>query len=214
MTLYQLYYYPLNASMAPHFVLDALQIEYELLLIDRKADEQKSDAYLALNPQGKIPTLVDGDLVLSESAAICIYLAENNADSQLIPVIHSSERAKFFQWILYLSNTLQAELMLYFYPEKHCDNERQAQAIAKKQEQRITNMLSTLDAELANKTYLLGEQISVCDYYLFMLAVWSDEFAKPPLAFEHLGRYLKHMAKDHAVVSVCDKEGLSLADYQ
>lgn len=200
--------------MAPHFVLDALQIEYELVLVDRKSDEQKSEAYLALNPQGKIPTLIDGELILSESAAICIHLAENHMDSQLIPPLGSAERAKFFQWILYLSNTVQAELMLYFYPQKHCDDEQQAKTLALKQETRVTDMLATLDAQLADKTYLLGETVSVCDYFLFMLAVWSDEFTKPPLSFKHLGRYLKHMAKDHAVISVCRKEGLSLADYQ
>lgn len=200
--------------MAPHFVLDALQIEYELILVDRNINEQKSSAYLMLNPHGKIPTLVHDELAVTESAAICIYLAEKHIDSQLIPSFGSAERAKFFQWMLYLSNTIQAELMLYFYPQKHCDNEQEAESIAKKQEQRVTELLAMIDTELKNKTYLLGDSISVCDYYLFMLAVWSDELPKPPLAFEHLGRYLKRMARDHAVISVCRKEGLSLSDYQ
>lgn len=151
--LYQLYYYPLNASMAPHFVLEALKVDFELILVDRKSNAQKSDEYLALNPSGRIPTLVDVDLVLFESPAICIHLAESHPASNLIPNIESKDRPKFFQWMMYLTNTVQAELMIYFYPEKHTNHPDIMSDIAKKQEQRITNMFEILDKELANKAF-------------------------------------------------------------
>ncbi len=57
--MYQLYYYPLNASMAPHFILEALNVDFQLITVDRKSNAQKSDDYLALNPAGRIPTLID-----------------------------------------------------------------------------------------------------------------------------------------------------------
>ena len=105
--------------MAPHFVLEQLNQEYELVLVDRKANAQKSKEYLALNPNGRIPTLIDGDTVICESAAICLYLGENNPESKLVPNIGDPDRAEFLQWIMYLTNSLQAELMVYFYPDKY-----------------------------------------------------------------------------------------------
>jgi len=211
--MYTLYYYPLNASMAPHFVLEEMGIDYKLQLVDRKSNAHKSDDYLALNPTGRIPTLVDNGSAIFESAAICLHLCDSNPDKSLMPVIGDKNRPKFYQWLMYLNNTVQAELMLYFYPEKHSDKEADINAIVNIQEQRITDMFALLDNELAGKDYLVGDSITVCDYFLFMLAVWADEFKKPPLSFDNLSRYLKSLAKRDAVIRVCNKENLSLVDY-
>ena len=70
----QLHYYPGNASLAPHLLLVETQADYELKLVDRNANAQKSEEYLKLNPAGRIPTLVHDGLVLFESPAICIYI--------------------------------------------------------------------------------------------------------------------------------------------
>ena len=74
--LYQLYYYPSNASMAPHLILEELKADFELIKVDRKKNAQKSSEYLALNPAGRIPTLIDNGFAIFESPAICIHLAE------------------------------------------------------------------------------------------------------------------------------------------
>ncbi|MDP2562164.1 glutathione S-transferase family protein [Psychrobium sp. 1_MG-2023] len=216
--MYQLYYYPCNASMAPHFMLEALrtkyQIEFELLKVDRKNNAQKSAQYLALNPAGRIPTLIDREQAIFESPAICIHLAEQHPQAKLIPAIGTSERAKFMQWMMYLTNTLQAELMVYFYPEKHSTDVTHAAAIKQAQDQRVSDILALLDNELANSTYLVGDSISACDYFLFMLAVWADEITKPPLEFTHLARYLRQLAKQPEIIKACETEGVSLALYQ
>lgn len=212
--LYQLYYYPLNASMAPHFILEHLNIEFELVLVDRKTKAQKSSEYLALNPAGRIPTLVHSEQVISESSAICIYLAEAHPESGLIPELGNPDRAKFFQWMMYLTNTVQAELMLYYYPHNHCSDASSLPAIVTTQEQRVTGMLELIDKELANRDYLVGQQLTACDFYLFMLCVWADELERPPLSFEHLSKHLKKLAKNQAIRAVCKIENLSLTDYQ
>jgi len=199
--------------MAPHFVLEALDVDFELIMVDRKSNAQKSDEYLALNPSGRIPTLIDDELVLFESAAICIHLAESAPSSNLIPVVGSKYRPKFFQWMMYLTNTIQAELMVHFYPTKHTTYVNASDDIANIQEQRITEMFQLLDSELENKEFLVGNMITVCDFYLFMLAIWADEFKKPPLAFHQLNKYLCNLAKHEAIINVCKKENLSLSDY-
>jgi len=115
----ELYYFPDNASLAPHLLLVETKIEYSLRLVDRNSNAQKSKEYLKLNPAGRIPTLVHNELVLFESPAICIHICELDASSQFIPSIGHSNRPLFFQWLTYLNNTLQAEFMVWRYPDQH-----------------------------------------------------------------------------------------------
>lgn len=212
--MYQLYYYPRNASLAPHLALAEMGLEYKLELVDRKSEAQKSAEYLALNPAGRIPTLVDNGQAVFESAAICLHLCEENPAKAIMPAVGNPDRALFFQWLFYLSNTVQAELMVYFYPEKHTVEPAGTAAIKTAQEVRITDMFALLDTELEGRSFLVGQQVSVCDYFLLMLAIWAGSFKRPPLSFPNLGRYLRDLTRRDAVKKVCGIEGISLADYQ
>src|SRR5689334_10559721 len=103
--MYALYYYPSNASMAPHMVLEEIGAPFELRLVDRERQAHKTPEYLRLNPNGLIPVLVDGDLVLFESAAICLHLADRHPESRLAPPLGSPARAHFYKWLIHLTNT-------------------------------------------------------------------------------------------------------------
>jgi glutathione S-transferase len=92
----QLHYYPGNASMAPHMLLEELGVPFELKLVDREQDAQHSPDYLKLNPNGTIPVLVDGDLVLYETAAICLHLVDTHPHAGLAPALGTPERAHFY----------------------------------------------------------------------------------------------------------------------
>jgi len=211
--VYTLYYYPRNANLAPHFLLEELGVDFELKLVDRKSEAQKSRDYLSLNPTGRIPTLIDDDLILFESPAICIYLCEKHPEFNLVPEAGHPARPLFHQWMMYLTNTLQSELMVYFYPEKHTTDNTAAAAITAAQEARITDMLSLLDVELEGKTYLVGDTLTACDYFLLMLAIWAAGTSKPPLSFPNLGPYLRTLTQRKAVQTVCEKEGVDLSAY-
>ena len=90
----RLHYLPGTAAMARTRRWPRSACRYELVRVERDEDGRSSDAYLALNPWGRIPTLEDGDLVLTESAAICLYLAEKYPDARLAPPAGaSSERS-------------------------------------------------------------------------------------------------------------------------
>jgi glutathione S-transferase len=200
--------------MAPHFVLEELKTNFELIKVDRKNNAHKSSDYLAINPTGRIPTLVDDGFAIFESPAICIHLAEAHPSAHLIPLVGDKNRSLFFQWMMYLTNTVQAELMMCFYPQRHTTEAKNVKYIIEAQEGRVTEMFKLLDRALENKDFLVGETVSVCDHFLFMLAVWADEFKTPPLSFSHLSRYLRKLAQRDAIINVCKKEKLSLADYQ
>jgi len=211
--MYKLFYYPRNASWAPHLVLTEMGLDFDLVLVDRKTEEQKTPAYLKLNPTGRIPTLVDDDLIIFESAAICLHLCDKHPNSNLIPHLGNPDRAKFYQWLFYLNSTIQPELMIYFYPHKHTNGE-ETTSIVKAQEDRTTEMFRLIDRELAGKDFLIGSTITVCDYFLFMLSHWASGFSQPPLSFKNLGRYLRKLSQREAVISVCKIEGTSLELYR
>lgn len=199
--------------MAPHFILEYIDADFELALVDRKTNAQKSPEYLSINPTGRIPALAHNDYVLFESSAISIYIAENHPEFKLVPPLGSKNRGAFLQWTNYLASTLQNEIMLFEYADRYCSQESSCLEIKRVQEHRINDCLQIIDKQLAGKKFLLGEQITVCDFHLFMLSVWTDELNKPPLSFDNLARYLRTMAKLDSVRKVCETEGLSLDSY-
>ena len=212
--MYQLYYYPNNASLAPHFLLHHMGLDYQLILVDKQSNSQKSSDYLALNPAGRIPTLIDDDTVIFESPAICIHLCEQHPQHSLIPSLGSKDRAHFFQWLTYLNNTLQAELMVRYYPHRHTNDEHAIPTIIAAQDERIAESLSVINDQLKDRRYLLGEQLSACDFFLFMLSEWSLPAQTSPLQFDHLSAYLTRLSSHPTIKAVCEQEEIDLRPFQ
>ena len=208
MTL-RLYYFPGNASLTPHVLLEEIGVPYELALVDRKANAQKSAEYLALNPAGRIPVLVDGDLALFETAAIVLHLIDTRG-AALAPTIATPERARFYQWLMYLTNTVQAEAHPFFYPDQHATNDDGAKQVKATAEARWGEMFALLDRELASRgPYLLGERFSALDVYLAMLVRWGRSIKSPPRDLAHVGALARRVAERPAWQRVMDQEGLA-----
>jgi len=207
----QLHYFPGNASMAPHMLLEELGLPFELRLVDRTQDAQKSPAYLKLNPNGLIPVLVDGDLVLYETAAICLHLVDAHPAADLAPPVGSAERAHFYKWLVWLTNTLQATLMTWHYPDRCAESADAVAQVKARAEARIGGMLEQLDEELARHggPWLLGARFSALDPYLLMLARWTRAFARPARGLPQLGPYLARVLARPAVARALAREGLA-----
>jgi glutathione S-transferase len=191
--MYKLYYSPGLASLAPHFVLCEIGVDYELELVDRSSGKHKSPEYLALNPNGRIPTFSDGNFVLFESAAICLHLVDKHPESNLIAKAGSDNRAHTYQWLAFLTNTLQADLWQYYRPEFYVDQERQNE-FRSTMEGHVGRHLTIIDDQLAGTNYLAGNQISVADFYLFMLARWSRNLSTPTRSYANLSRLMENMS--------------------
>ncbi|MEP7057318.1 MAG: glutathione S-transferase family protein [Caldimonas sp.] len=207
----ELHYHPGNASMAPHMLLEELGVPYALKLVDRARQAHKSSQYLQLNPNGLIPVLVDGPTVLYESAAICLHLADTHAAGGLAPALGTPERAHFYKWLIWLTNTLQAALILYFYPERWADDASSAAQVKAHAELAIGRMLDQLEAELARhgELHLLGAKFSAVDLYALMLCRWTRGFTRPARSLPHLGPYLQRLLQRPAVQRVFEQEGLA-----
>ncbi|KQP12806.1 glutathione S-transferase family protein [Pseudorhodoferax sp. Leaf267] len=199
----QLYYHPTDASMAPHMLLEELGVPFELKLVDRANQQHKSEAYLRLNPNGLIPVLVDGELVLYETAAILLHLADTHPQAGLAPTLATAERAHFYKWLMWLSNTLHATLNLYFYPERWAspDHVHGATTVKARAEARVGQLLQLLDQEFERhgQPWLLGERYTALDPYLLMLGRWTRNFGHPARDHAYLGRYLQRVLARPAV---------------
>jgi glutathione S-transferase len=209
-----LHYYPSNASLAPHVLLKEIGVPYTLQLVDRTQAEHKSPAYLKLNPNGLIPVLVDDELVLYESAAICLHLADSWPAAELAPEVGSAERAHFYKWLMWLTNTVQATLIHYFYPERMLDegNVEGARQLRAHAQARVSACLRQIDEQLATHggPWFLGERYSAVDAYALMLCRWTRGFNdEPARRYPHIGPYLRRMLARPAVQRVISKEGLT-----
>jgi glutathione S-transferase len=217
--MYQLYYYPSNANLAPHMLLEEIGADYELVLVDRDRNAHKSAAYLKLNPTGRIPVLVDGAFVVYETAAICLHLVDRHPQAGLSPEVGTTERAEFYQWLIYLTNTVQAELITYYYPDRLAEDQAGADAVKRRAEARLGDMFDLIESRLAENAaggrgpYLLGANYMAVDPYLLMLARWTRGFAHPARARRYLGEYLALVAARPAVQRAFAQEGLTAPLY-
>ena len=210
----QLHYHPGNASLAPHMLLEEIGAPFELVFVDRANAAHRSPGYLKLNPNGQIPVLVEGDFVLYEAAAICLYLADRYPDAKLVPPLRTPERAHFYQWLFWCTNTLQAMLMHYFYGERLVDDgdANAAAQVRNRAEVRAGAMLDRLDEQLASHggDWLLGPAFSAVDPYALMLCRWTRNFARPARSLPRLGPYLQRMLARPAVQRAFATEKLSM----
>ncbi len=209
----QLHYYPGNASFTPHVLLHEIGAPFELNLVDRAQGAHKAPDYLKLNPNGLIPVLVDGDLVLYETAAICLHLSDSFPDAGLAPPPGSTERAHFYKWLVWMCSGPQAMLKHYFYGERLVDDgDKLAAGQVKAHAQaQVGAMLQLLDAQLAASggPWLMGRQYLAVDPYAFMLCRWTRGFeSRPAREYPHIAPYLQRMLQRPAVQRVFKAEAL------
>jgi len=210
----QLHYYPSTAAMIPHIVLEELGVPYERILVDRTRDAHKEPAYLKLNPNGLIPVLTDGPLVLYETAAIVLHLCDTHPQAQLAPAVGTTQRAHFYKWLLWCSSTLQQTLILYFYPERWV-REGDAQGAAevrRRAQEKVGGLIGQLEALLQSHDgpWVCGTDYTALDAYVFTLCRWTRNFQGPKARdLPRLGAWLHRVAGRPAVQRVFAAEGLS-----
>jgi glutathione S-transferase len=210
----QLHYYPSTASMIPHIVLEELGVPYERVLVDRAQNKHKDPAYLKLNPNGLIPVLTDGDLVLYETAAIVLHLCDTHPHAKLAPEVGTPARAQFYKWLLWCSNTVQTTLQAYFYSERWVrpGNAEGAAEVKQQAQAKIDGLLDQLESLLRSHggPWILGREYSALDAYVFTLCRWTRNFqGRKARDLPVLGAWLQRVAERPAVQRVFVAEGIS-----
>lgn len=214
---YTLYYSPDSANLVVRLALEEIGAPYTDVLVDRSVQAQLSPAYLALNPQGLLPVLIDPaqNAPLFETAAILLHLADRHGALQ--PADRAA-RGTFLKWLFYLSNTPHAELRGLFYTARYVPTTAAVPVLREGLRVRVATHFRLLDQEMAKHggPWLLGSELSVCDLYLACLARWAvlyptgEALAHADVAaLPHLGRMLRLLEQRPAVQRALQKEGLA-----
>ena len=203
-----LYYYPGNASLLPHMALREAGAPFELRLVDRANNAQRSAQYLALNPNGRIPTLIDGDLVLFETAAIAMHIADRFPQAGLAPPPGAADRPRFTKWMIHLTNTPQAEYRAWFYPWEFVADRAASESVKQAAGERLGRIFDVIAAQLGEGPWLLGEQFSAADLFLTMLVRWGRGLPRPPRDVPALGAHAARVLARPAVQATLAAEGL------
>ena len=204
-----LYYAPGSASFLVHWLLIELELPHRLHLVDTAAKVQKSPEYLALNPNGVVPTLVIDGKPQYEAAALAMLLAERHPDAGLAPLPDDSTRADYLQWMFNLANMVQPLFRQWWYPGEPA-GEANAEALRAHCAPRIEAQWQRIDDHLAaHGPWLLGERASVADFYLTMLMRWSRNMPKPATEWSHLAALAQRMKARPAFAALYEREGLT-----
>ena len=173
MTL-KLYHSSQSRSVRPRWLLEEIGAPYQLVRLDMSKQEHKTPEYKRIHPHGAVPALVDGDLAMFESAAICAYLADKFPDAQLAPAVGTPERGRYYQWMVYSIATLEPPVIdIFMNTVMLPEAERSAQTVEKARA-KFAEVAKVLENTLGSKPFLLGERFSAADVMIGSSLVWGQ----------------------------------------
>lgn len=169
----QLYYVPQTRSTRPRWILEELAVPYELVVLPRSLEERKKSDYIKIHPHGRVPALVDGDVVLFESAAIALYLADKYIEKGLAPPLSSPLRGPYLQWALYAATTFEPPVYQIYRHTQVLPDEDRSSFIVREAKGTLEEIFQTLVRELGNKPFLLGDKFTAADVLIGSVATWA-----------------------------------------
>jgi glutathione S-transferase len=199
----KLYYLPGACSLADHIVFEWIGAPFETVKLDRPA--LRSPEFLALNPSGAVPVLVDGDFVLTQNAAILFYLAERYPQAQLLGDGSLRGRVEVMRWLGILNSDVHPAFKPIFAPGRFHPDADAAAVLAEAARTQIRQHLERIDPQLRGRDWLV-ERRSIADPYLFVMLRWSRRFQIELGGLDNLTRFFERMQADPGVRAALTSE--------
>jgi len=149
-------------------MLEELGVPYELIAVDLGAKENRQPGYLRVHPLGQVPALVDGDVTVFESIAICMYLADRFPERGLAPPASSPLRAPYYQWLLFCPSTIEPAIGRW---SQHSGDVVEAER--EKARARFGEAADLLTRALATREHMLGDTFSTVDIIVGSNLNWA-----------------------------------------
>jgi glutathione S-transferase len=184
-------------------MLEEIGTPYELVTLNLQDGDQRKPEYLKINPNGTVPALVDGEVRLFESAAICQYLADRFPDKKLAPPVGTPARGYYYQWIHFAMSTIEPPLLtIFLHTVMKPEAERLPQLVPPARDQ-LRAALGVLEQALTGRTFLLGEDFSTADVMVASTLAWAQMLglmgAGAPTTAAYLGRLMGRPAFQRAM---------------
>jgi len=170
----KLYHAPQSRSIRPRWLLEEIAVPYELVRIDLMSGDQKRPDYLRLNPNGVVPTLVDGELVVYESGAICEYLADRFPEKRLAPPVSSPARAHYYQWNYFAMCTLEPPAVAIFLHTAVRPETERIPAVVDESRAQLVAALRVVEQALAGRPFMLGPDFTASDVMIGSTLWWAQ----------------------------------------
>ena len=207
--MYTLYYAPGAASLAVHWMLIDLGVPFEAVRLDLGAKQHKQPEYLRLNPNGLVPTLVVDGTPVYECAALLLLLAERHPEAAMAPPLGSVSRMAYLQWMVHLTNTLQAAFRGWFYPQELAGDENAAR-VKEAAGAQVTAAWDRVEAQLvATGGHIAGFDLTAADFLATMLMRWSRNMPKPATEWPAIRHYVARMKARTSFRTLYEREGLT-----
>jgi glutathione S-transferase len=208
--MYSLYNIRRWGSLAPHLVLEELDVPYQNIWTT--PEKVRDPAFRELSPSGLIPVLrLDDGRSVMESSAIVTFLCDAHPKGKLAPPPGTADHAIYLAWLSFMSSNLYGTLNLTFHPEAFAEGEAAQAALKARAVERSNELFEVIETKLRQDgPWLLGETFSAADLYLFMLAIW----AKPSEAALHdrcpwVGAVCNRVRERPRLAAAIDAHGVS-----
>jgi len=164
----KLYILPGACSMASNIALREAGVPFEMAKVDRRTKFVDGVEFTTINPKGYVPALrLDDGNVLTENVVVLQYIADLKPDAKLAPPVGTLERYRLQEWLSFINSELHKSFSPLFNPEASEDTKTYAR-------NHLAKRLSYLEKELGDKPYLMGDQFTIADAYLFTVLGWGS----------------------------------------
>jgi glutathione S-transferase len=199
----KLYHSAQSRSIRPRWLLEEIGEPFEIVRINLQAGEQKKPEYLKINPNGTVPALVDGDLALFESGAICQYLADKFPEKKLAPAVGTPARALYYQWIHYAMSGIEPPAITIFMHTMMKPEAERVPALVTEARGQLAAAVKVVDAALAGREHICGGGFTAADVMLGSTLNWCQMMGivsgEVPNVQAYLGRLAARPAAQRAV---------------
>lgn len=185
----KLFYAPQTRAVSSRWAIEEVAAPHDLIRLQFPDDLSNADLQKA-NPLGQIPTLVDGEQVVTEASAIALYLADRFPQAGLAPAQH--ERHEYYQWAFFVGAALEPHLLEVFLHTVRLPEAERSSERARKAKEDFDRALGIVNDHLATRLYLLGESFSMVDVICGSLLGWA-QMMNLLEGFDHVRAYFKRV---------------------
>jgi glutathione S-transferase len=210
----KLFFAPGACSFVPHAMLELAEVAFEPSMVKLHKGEQRLPEYLALNPRGQVPVLVDGDEVITQIVAILLYLDEKLPMAGILPPA-GLERARALQALTWMNNTVHPTFTHVFMPQKFTDDAAAQKAIREFGAASYRELLGEIEAMAAQAApWMVGLRPGALDAYALTLLRWGGHAGINPADFPAAWDLVQRFAALPGVARAIERERLQLNVYK
>jgi glutathione S-transferase len=203
--MFRLYYAPGTCALATHIALEEAGAPYEAVAVDFGAQAQRRPEYLAINPKGRVPALVTENGTLTETPGLLLFVAQRFPGAELAPLSDPIALAQVQEFNSYLCATVHVAHAHGRRGARWADDAGAIEAMKRKVPATMTECAELIEQKLLKGPWVMGEQYTICDPYLFTIGTWLEgdgvDTGKLPRVIEHRRRMLARPAVQKAVAA-------------